>query len=70
MRAHLIFWSVHPVAFHGDWFWHKVISALIYSAIYGVMYHVFRGLGLFGSILAGVAILAASWLIYLFLIRS
>jgi len=79
MRTHLLSGLFHPAVLHGGgvgstpgmgWFGHQVMSALIHSAIYGVMYHVFRGMGLFGSIVAGVAILAASWLVYWFLSRS
>lgn len=74
MRLHLLFGSFHPAVFHG-WmdsgrFEHQVISALIHSAIYVAMCPFFRGLGWFGSIMAGVIILAASWLVYRFLSRS
>ncbi len=83
MRAHLLSGSFHPAVLHGGgvgsgmgmahgmgWFGHQVMSALIHSAIYGVMYPIFRGLGMLGSIVAGVAILAASWLVYRLLSRS
>lgn len=46
------------------WFWHQITSALIHSAIYGVMYHVFKGMGMVGAILTGIVVLMASWLIY------
>lgn len=73
MRFHLFSGSSHPAVLHGSgmgWFGHQVMSALIHSAIYGVMYHVFRGMGWFGSIMAGVIILVVSWLVYRFLSRS
>ena len=85
MHHHLLSGSFHPAVLHGGgvgsahglrmalgmgWFGHQVMSALIHSAIYGVMYHIFRGLGLFGSIVTGAAILAASWLVYRLLNRS
>lgn len=46
------------------WFGHQVLSSLIHGAIYGVLYHVFRGLGLGGSLLLGAAMLVVSYLVY------
>lgn len=44
---------------HMGWFGHQVASAAIHGAVYGVIYHLFKGLGLVGSILTALAILAA-----------
>lgn len=51
------------VSFSPDWFVHQVVSALIHSAVYGVMYHVFKGLSLPAAILAGVAALVVAWFV-------
>jgi hypothetical protein len=47
----------------GAWFVHQVMSALIHSAVYGVMYHVFKGLGLGGAVLASGVVLGAVWVV-------
>ena len=58
---------MHMLSAHSGgmgWFGHQVVSALIHSAIYGVMYHVFKGMGMVGAIVTGIIVLSVSWLVY------
>lgn len=58
----LNYFSIH--AFTADWFMHQVVSAIIHSAIYGMAYHLFRGLSLPAAIIAGLACLVVAWLVF------
>lgn len=64
-------WSGLPLLArdNADWFIHQVMSAIIHGAVYGTLFHVFKGLGLGGSIVASLAILVVSWLLYSRLLR-
>lgn len=53
--------SIH--AFTADWFMHQIVSAVIHSAIYGMAYHLFKGLSLPAAIVAGLACLVVVWLV-------
>lgn len=53
--------SIH--AFTADWFMHQVVSAIIHSAIYGMAYHVFKGLSLPAAIFAGLLCLSVAWFV-------
>ena len=55
----------HLLIMHGSgaWFVHQVLGALIHSAVYGVMYHVFKGLGLVGAVLVSIVVLGAVWMV-------
>lgn len=43
---------------------HQIVSAIIHSAIYGMAYHLFKGLSTGGAIIAGVAMLIVAGVIY------
>lgn len=47
-----------------DWFMHQVVSAIIHGAIYGTIYHLFKGLSFPAAIVCGIALVGISWLIY------
>ena len=51
-------------AFTADWFMHQVVSAIIHSAIYGMAYHLFKGLSLPAAIFTGLACLVVAWLVF------
>lgn len=58
---------MHMLIIHSDgmgWFGHQIVSALIHSAVYGVMYHVFKDMGMVGAIVTGIAVLGVTWLVY------
>jgi hypothetical protein len=59
--AMLNHFSIH--AFTADWFMHQVVSAIIHSAIYGMAYHLFKGLSLSVAIFTGLACLVVAWLL-------
>lgn len=52
------------VSFSPDWFVHQIVSAIIHSAIYGMAYHLFKGLSLPAAIVAGLACLVVAWLVF------
>jgi len=52
------------VSFSPDWFVHQIVSAIIHSAIYGMAYHLFKGLSLPAAIIAGLACLVVAWLVF------
>ncbi|BBP02573.1 hypothetical protein SFSGTM_32810 (plasmid) [Sulfuriferula nivalis] len=43
---------------------HMITSALIHSAIYGAMYHVFKGLTAVEAVSLGVVIIGFAWFFY------
>ncbi len=47
-----------------SWFVHQIVSAIIHSAIYGMAYHIFKGLSLPGAIVAGIACLVVAWIVF------
>lgn len=47
-----------------DWFMHQVVSAIVHGAIYGTIYHLFKGLSLPSAILICGLLLMFTWLIY------
>lgn len=51
------------VSFSPDWLVHQVVSAIIHSAIYGMAYHIFKGLSIPAAIMAGLACLVVAWLV-------
>lgn len=51
------------VSFSPDWFVHQVVSAIIHSAIYGMAYHLFKGLSLPAAIVTGLACLVVAWFV-------
>ena len=61
LRNNMIY-SVH--GFSADWFLHQIVSAIIHSAVYGMAYHIFKGLSLGGAVIACVVMLMLAWVIY------
>lgn len=53
-----------------DWFLHQVIGAIIHSAIYGMVYKIFKNLSAAESVMTGVAFLFCAWLIYRMLCKN
>ena len=51
-------------ALTADWVIQQVISAVIHSAVYGMAYHIFKGLSLGAALLVGLAFLLVAWLIF------
>jgi hypothetical protein len=53
----------------GNWFMHMIMSGIVHAAIYHMMAPLFRGHGLFGSIIIGLVIIGAVYLVWKFLNR-
>jgi hypothetical protein len=62
-----VFFSVHALT--AEWFMQQAISALIHSAIYGMAYHIFKGLSFGAAVLVGAVMLLVAWLIFKFFFR-
>lgn len=58
----MFFFSIHD--FSANWFVHQIVSAIIHSAVYGMAYHIFKGLSLGGAVVACFAMLFFAWFIY------
>jgi uncharacterized membrane protein YagU involved in acid resistance len=66
--SHAAYYSHHHAS-GGNWFMHMIMSGVVHAAIYHMMAPLFRGHGLFGSIVIGLLIIGAVYLVYKFLNR-
>ncbi len=48
----------------GGWFMHAVVNGVIHAAIYRMIAPLFRGQGVFGSLLIGVGMIALTFLVW------
>lgn len=40
---------------------HMIVSSIVHGAVYSVIFKLFRGLGLAGSVILAVAVIVAVW---------
>jgi hypothetical protein len=67
--AHSFGGGYHHHASGGSWFLHMIMSGIVHAAIYHMMAPLFRGHGLFGSIIIGLIIIGAVYLVWKFMNR-